>query len=108
MRLVRVAAGLAKRAALAQQVPALIELDLYRGEPTRLHVVERCAVEQFVLFADELLNMGEDRCLAWFVCHLHSFLSFQYGDAIHQARGFASASVTPSAVLSASDVTARY
>src|SRR5438552_8639941 len=77
VRLVRVAAGLSQRAALAQKIPALIELDLYGGKPARFGIVERCAVEQLVLFADELLNVAQDRCLVLFVCHSISFLSFQ-------------------------------
>jgi len=55
------------------------------GKPARFGVVKRCAVEQLVLFADELLNVSEYRCFVSFVCHAISFPSFACGGAIKHA-----------------------
>ena len=106
MCFVRIVACLSQRAALAQEVPALIELDLYRGKPPRFGVVKRCAVEQLVLFANELLNMGEYRCFVSVVCHSISFLSFQRRR--NQARALSSATVPTRTVLSVGEAIARY
>lgn len=59
MRLAFVATGLGERAALAQKVPALVELDLDGGESPAFGSIERSLVEQAMLFGDELLNVGQ-------------------------------------------------
>jgi hypothetical protein len=63
-----IAAGLAKRTALAEEVPALIERDLERLEPPTVVVGRRpgrLALPEVVLLLDELLDVVVDRS----VCH---------------------------------------
>jgi len=74
MRLAHVLSRFTKRAPLAQQVPALIELDLYFLEPASLGFLKRSAFEQLVLFRDQLLNVMKYGGVAALLFHL-PFLS---------------------------------
>src|SRR5258706_10461292 len=59
VRVGRVVPGLARGAALAQQVPALIELHLQLLQVLLLAVGELVLLEQPVLLGDELLDMAQ-------------------------------------------------
>src|SRR5947208_2131986 len=68
---VRVAAGFAQRPALAEQVPASVQLDLHRSQPLlvgpeslRVEVVVLLAVAQVVLLGYEPLDPGRDALVA--------------------------------------------
>jgi hypothetical protein len=50
-------AGVAEAAALAQQVPALVEVDLDLVELLALRVVEARVAEEAVLFFDEAIDL---------------------------------------------------
>src|SRR3954467_15475437 len=69
MRLRRIAAELAQRAALAQQIPALIELGLHLREALAFLGRELATLEQAVLFADEVLDMREYGCVLFRLDH---------------------------------------
>jgi len=68
-----VASCFAQRATLAQEVPALVELDLDRGEAPALGIVERALLEQTMLFRDEVLDVREDGYVLWRVVHVGAF-----------------------------------
>src|ERR671932_2314137 len=71
VRRARVEARLAERAALAEQVPALVEADLDRLEPAVLGLAQaafRAALVELVLLGYELLDALVDP----FVCHVTS------------------------------------
>src|SRR6266702_1046763 len=59
MRLGRISAGLAQRAPLTQQVPALVQLDLHVGQAFAAFRSEGSLLEKPVLFSHQALNMGE-------------------------------------------------
>ena len=59
MRLGRIAAGLAQRAPLTQQVPALIQLDLHVSQAFAAFWSEGSLLEKPVLFSHQALDMGE-------------------------------------------------
>jgi hypothetical protein len=68
--LLRVETCITSRAALAKEVPALIELDLHRLEPTPVLVARRTrrlALPELVLLRDQLLDRSVD--LRIVVCH---------------------------------------
>src|SRR5437763_7057659 len=58
VRVLRVAPRFAQGTTLAQQVPALVELDVDRREPLARRFVERSLVEQSVVLRDKLLDVG--------------------------------------------------
>ena len=59
MRLLGVASGLLQRTALAQQVPALVELDLHALQALVLGVREPSLLEQAMLLGYEVLDAAE-------------------------------------------------
>src|SRR5258708_31618627 len=63
MRLRRVVTELAQRAALAQEIPVLVELHLQRGQMMRFFGRELAAFEEAVLFSDQGLDMREYGCI---------------------------------------------
>ena len=67
--LIGVFAELAQGAALAQEIPALVQLDLYLGE-TRLVVIGEAAlcVEE-LFFLDQLVDVAEDGLVGFLVGH---------------------------------------
>src|SRR5438105_12072527 len=69
MRLRRIAAELAQRAALAQQIPALIELGLHLREALAFLGRELASLKKAVLFADEVLYMCEYGCVLFRLGH---------------------------------------
>ena len=69
MGLRRVAAGLALRAPLTQQVPALVQFDLHVSQAFAALRSERPLLEKAVLFSYQALNMGEYGLVLTLVCH---------------------------------------
>ena len=63
----------AKRPALAQEIPALIEFDLDGRQPIAFGGVERPLFKKPVLFGDEVLNVFQYRSIVSLVCHVISF-----------------------------------
>src|SRR5262249_22773710 len=76
MRLRWIAAELAQRPALPQQVPALVELGLHRGEAPALFGAELTALEEPVLFAHEALDVREYGSVGIGLGHGRSFLLY--------------------------------
>src|SRR5690348_16735988 len=71
VRVVGVAARVAQRAALAEQIPAAVQLDLHRAQPLlvglerlRVEVVGLLALAQVVLLGDEALDPVRDALVA--------------------------------------------
>ena len=60
VRLVRILAELAQRAPLAEQIPALIELDLQLVQPYLVVAAQVAALIEPLLLADEILDALED------------------------------------------------
>ena len=69
MRLARVASRGAKRAALPQQIPTLIQLDLDFPEMFAFGVREHPLFVQAVFFRDKLLDMIQHRLIFGFLFH---------------------------------------
>src|SRR6185295_17995899 len=67
-RRVRIAPGYARRAALPQQIPALVELDLDRLQALLLLVRQRLLAKQLVLFGDEAFDVSEDLTVVFHAC----------------------------------------
>ena len=65
----------AKRSALAQEIPALIELDLNGRQASVFGGVTRPSFKQTVLFRHEMLNVFQYRSIVSLVCHVISFRS---------------------------------
>jgi hypothetical protein len=74
MRLVRRVSRFAKRPALAQEVPALVQLDLDCLQTMALVGVERSLFKKLVLFGDEVLNVAQNRSIVFWVFHFVSSL----------------------------------
>jgi len=74
MRLTRIATCLANGAALPQQIPALIELDLDRRQPLACGWVKRSTLEKLVLFRDQVLDMRQNHFLFSLIFHEMSSL----------------------------------
>jgi hypothetical protein len=68
-RFVRVKPDVAEGAALAQEVPALIQFDLDFREPLPIGFVERPMFVQSVFLCDKTLNVIEDRLIFDLVVH---------------------------------------
>lgn len=68
---------------LAQEVPALVELDLDRGEPPALGIVARALLEQTMLFSDKILDVREYGYVLRRVVHVGDFRS----DALRRRGG---------------------
>src|SRR5205814_9103590 len=70
-RLGRVAPELTQRASLAQEIPVAVELGLYEGEALLLLVIQLAVIEKAMLFGDQRLDVGENRCIV--AGHGHGF-----------------------------------
>ena len=71
-RVVRVKADLTKGASLAQEVPALIELNLDLLEPLAIGFGMCPLLVQTMFFCDKALNMIEDRLIIDLIVHPES------------------------------------
>jgi hypothetical protein len=81
--LARLVSRFAKRPALAQQVPALVQLDLDRCQATALGGVKRTPLKKAVLFGDEVLNVRQDGSVISPLFHAVSFLCRCQAAAVH-------------------------
>jgi hypothetical protein len=72
VRFARISTCFARRPALAEQIPTLVEFDLDRGKPLGFGRVQRSLVEQTMLFDDELLNVAEYPHFVCLICHANS------------------------------------
>jgi len=71
----------AKCPPLAQEVPALVQLDLDRLQPVALVGIERSLFKKPMLFPDQALNVGQDRYIVFLVFHGVSSLRLKFVDA---------------------------
>ena len=69
MRVADLMPGLAPRAALAQQVPILVQLDLHRRKLFAFRRIERASLEEVVLFRDQFLNVRQHRSIVRLLLH---------------------------------------
>ena len=69
LRVVRVKADFTKGASLAQEVPALIELNLDLLEPLAIGLGVCPLLVQSMFFCDKALNMIEDRLIFDLIAH---------------------------------------
>ena len=70
MRLVGVLADSSQCPALAQQIPALIDLDLNRPEAGSLVLGQRFLALQVMFLQDQFFNASEDRSVGDMVLHV--------------------------------------
>jgi hypothetical protein len=73
-RFVRVKSHVTKGTPLAQEVPALIQLDLELREPFTIEFEECPLLVQPVFLCDKVLNIVQDRQIVGMIFHKHLFL----------------------------------
>ena len=69
MRVLRVEPDIAKGTSLAQEIPALIQFDLYLREPLTIALGKLPLVVQSVFLCDKALNIIEDRLIPDLILH---------------------------------------